>query len=110
MIDQIDRRLVAWIGGILAQVDVSLAPPGKTDAARGVGLYLMELVQSPQARGPRRPPLTMTLRYLVTTQAAKPEDAHQMLGALVVAALENPEFEVEQESLPLSLWTALGIS
>ena len=33
-----------------------------------------------------------------------------MLGALVVAALENPEFEVEQEPLPLSLWTALGIA
>jgi hypothetical protein len=33
-----------------------------------------------------------------------------MLGALVVAALENPEFEVEQEPLPLALWTSLGIA
>jgi hypothetical protein len=110
MIDQIDRRLAAWIGGILDQVDVSLAPPEAAETARGVGLYLMELVQSPPARGTRRPPLMMTLRYLVTTQAAKPEDAHQMLGALVVAALENPEFEVEQEPLPLALWTSLGIA
>ncbi|HEY2971381.1 MAG TPA: Pvc16 family protein [Pyrinomonadaceae bacterium] len=110
MIDQIDRRLTAWIGGILDQVDVSLAPPEAAETARGVGLYLMELVQSPPARGTRRPPLMMTLRYLITTQAAKPEDAHQMLGALVVAALENPEFEVEQEPLPLALWTSLGIA
>jgi hypothetical protein len=110
MIDQIDRRLAAWIGGILDQVDVSLAPPEAAETARGVGLYLMELVQSPPARGTRRPPLMMTLRYLVTTQAAKPEDAHQMLGDLVVAALENPEFEVEQEPLPLALWTSLGIA
>lgn len=110
MIDQIDRRLAAWIGGILDQVNVSLAPPGTAETARGVDLYLMELIQSPPARVTRRPPLMMTLRYLVTTQASKPEDAHQMLAALVVAALENPEFEVEQEPLPLSLWTALGIA
>ena len=110
MIDQIDRRLAAWIGGILDQVDVSLAPPEAAETARGVGLYLMELVQSPPARGTRRPPFMMTLRYLVTTKAAKPEDAHQMLGDLVVAALENSEFEVEQEPLPLALWTSLGIA
>ena len=32
-----------------------------------------------------------------------------MLGALVIGALENPEFEVEQDPVPISLWTALGI-
>ena len=110
MIDQTDRRLATWIGGILDQVDVSLGPPGAADTARSVGLYLVELVQSPPARSTRRPPFLMTLRYLVTTQAPKPEDAHEMLGTLVVAALDNPEFEVEQEPLPLSLWTALGIA
>jgi hypothetical protein len=51
----------------------------------------------------------MTLRYLITTQAPKPEDAHQMLAALVIAAHDHPEFEVEQEPLPLSLWSVLGI-
>lgn len=111
MIDDTDRRLAAWISGILDQVNVTLAPPSATESARSVGLYLMELVQSPTpARDTHRPPLMMTLRYLVTTQAAKPEDAHQMLGKLAIAALENPEFEVEQESLPPALWTALGIA
>ena len=33
-----------------------------------------------------------------------------MLGTLVVAALQNPEFEVELEPVPLSLWGALGIA
>ncbi|MDQ1707777.1 MAG: hypothetical protein QOJ88_988 [Pyrinomonadaceae bacterium] len=110
MIDQTDRRLATWIGGILDHVNVSLAPPGALDAAKGVNLYLLELLQSPAARGTRRPPLLMTLRYLVTTQAPKPEDAHQLLGDLVVAALENQEFEVEQEPLPVSVWTALGVA
>jgi len=110
MIDQTDRQLAAWIGEILDHVNVSLAPPGAGEAAKEVGLYLMELVQAPATRGTRRPPLLMTLRYLVTTHAPKPEDAHQMLGALVIAALQNPEFEVEQEPLPISLWTAFQIA
>jgi hypothetical protein len=110
MIDETDRHLAAWITKVLDKVNVSLAPPVAGDTTRGVGLYLMELVQSQPARGTRRPPHLMTLRYLVTTQAPKPEDAHQMLGDLVVLALENSEFEVEQEPLPMSLWTALGMA
>ncbi len=110
MIDETDRRLTSWIGGILDQVNVSLAPPEPTESGKGVGLYLLELLQSQPPRGTRRPPLLLTLRYLVTTHAPKPEEAHQMLGALVIAALENPEFEVEQEPLPVSLWTALGVA
>jgi len=108
MIDETDRQLAGWIGTILDKVNVSLAPPGPPDSAKGVGLYLMELVPAQVTRGTRRPPVLMTLRYLVTTQAPKAEDAHQMLGALVLAALENPDFEVEQEPLPLLLWTTLG--
>lgn len=110
MIDETDRHLVAWVAEILDKVSVSLAAPASNETSRGVGLYLMELVQSAPARSTRRPPFLMTLRYLVTTQAAKPEEAHQMLGKLVIAALENPEFEVEQEPLPVALWTALGIA
>lgn len=109
MIDETDRRLTTWIGGILDQANVSLAPPAATESGKGVGLYLLELLQSQPPRGTRRPPLLMTLRYLVTTHAPKPEDAHQMLGALVVAALQDPEFEVEQEPLPVALWSALGV-
>jgi hypothetical protein len=110
MIDEFDRDLTAWVGKTLDHVDVSLTPPGASKATKEVSLYLLELIQSPPARGTRRPPLMMTLRYLVTTTAPKPEEAHQMLGTLVLAALQNPEFEVEQEPLPLALWTALGIA
>jgi hypothetical protein len=110
MIDETDRHLTTWIGRILDQATVSLSPPAATEAGKGVGLYLLELLQSQPPRGTRRPPLLMTLRYLITTHAPEPEDAHQMLGTLVVAALENSEFEVEQEPLPLALWNALGVA
>lgn len=110
MIDETDRRLTTWIGGILDQANVSLAPPEATESGKGVGLYLLELLHSQPQRATRRPPHLMTLRYLVTTHAPKPEEAHKMLGDLVIAALENTEFEVEQEPLPASLWTALGVA
>jgi hypothetical protein len=110
MIDETDRQLIDWIGGKLHQTKVSLAPPAETETTEGVGLYLMELVHSQPARTARRPPLLMTLRYLVTTHAAKPEDAHQMLEDLLVDAFEKQKFEVEQEPLPLAVWSALGIA
>jgi uncharacterized protein DUF4255 len=111
MIDQIDGRLLEWIKTILQNAEVSLGPPGGSTAARTVGLYLLELTQTPPpARSRRRPPIQINLRYLVTTHAAETKEAHQMLGDLLVAALKDPEFEVEQEPLPISLWTALKIA
>jgi len=109
MIDQTDRHLADWIGETLKDVEVSLVPPAASETTKKVCLYLVELLQSPPARGIRRPPLVMTLRYLVTTHAPTPEEAHNMLGQLVVAALQNAEFEVEQDSLPVSFWTAIGL-
>ena len=110
MIDEIDRRLSDWISSTLEQVEISLAPPGASKTARSVGLFLLELIHNPASRGARRPPIQITLRYLVTTQADKPEEAHQMLGELVIAALQESDFEVEQEPLPLLVWSALGVA
>jgi hypothetical protein len=108
MIHESDQQLAKWIKTIVDGATVSFDPPGNTQT-KTVGVYLMDLAQTAPDRGSRRPPFLMTLRYLVTTHAPKTEDAHQMLGALVVAALENSEFEVEQDPLPVSLWSALGI-
>ncbi len=109
MIDEIDRHLSDWVGKILKKAEVSLAPPGRHQVERGVGLYLLELTYIPVPRGKRRPPLQIRLRYLVTTQAPEPQEAHQMLGELLIAALTEPEFEVEQEPVPITLWEALKL-
>ena len=112
MIAQIDRRLEDWVASTLdlSEAEVSLAPPRATETGKGVGLYLMELLHEPPARGMRRPPLRIILRYLVTTWAEETEEAHQMLGDLVIAATESTEFEVEQEPLPVTIWTAFGVA
>jgi hypothetical protein len=76
-----------------------------------VGLYLMDIVPVPAARGARgRPPVQIALRYLVSTQAADTEESHRLLGDLVFAALENAEIEVEAIPPPLELWRSLGVA
>lgn len=109
MIDEIDRHLSDWIATILKDVGVSFEPPAREQRGRSVGLYLMDLTRIPAPRGKRRPPLQIRLRYLVTTKADDPQEAHQMLGELLIAALQESEFVVEQEPLPISLWEALKV-
>jgi len=107
MIDQVDQDLVRWVQNILTDSKVSLTPPQPSEAGEGVGLFLMDTVLTPPARGTKRPPLQITLRYLVTTWAESPEKAHRMFGELLFAALESSEFEVE--SKPPDVWKAFGV-
>lgn len=109
MIDRVDERLEKWAAAALGKekVEVTFAfPPA---VKRGVGLHLLEVLPAPPLRTPKRPPLQLTLRYLVTASAENPADAHRILGELAFAALENPDFDVEIEPLPPAVWTALGV-
>ena len=108
MIDTVDQRLKAWVGRVLADAPVWLGIPGQAPEGRCVGLYLLELGPSPPPRTARRPPLRLSLCYLVTTGGDSPESAHQLLGELVFAALEEAGFEVDLSPLPSSFWMALG--
>lgn len=109
MIDQVDQRLKDWIHATLSETDVSLAQPSDEMTGRCIGMYLMEVVRTPTARGnARRPPLQISLRYLVTSWAEDPEEAHRMLGELIFAAMEKSEFEVESDPSPVALWTAFN--
>lgn len=109
MVDQVDQRLSDWATGLLPGVDVSLGPPNEVRTGRGVGMYLMELLQSPPPSTVKRAPLQISLRYLVTSWAETPKDAHKMLGELVLAAMGNSDFQVEFEPIPIAVWSAFGI-
>ena len=109
MIEDIDQRLMAWVGTVLTDTVVSLSPPVDEGGKPLVSLYLLDLYQSPPAQGSRRRPLQILLRYLVTTSAVHPEEAHSMLWTLVFSAMEEPEFGVDLESLSPSLWRAFGV-
>ncbi len=107
MIDEVDQRLKAWVGEVAGDMPVSFAAPDRSLREHGVSLYLLELGAAPPARSVRRAPLQFSVCYLITVSAETPESAHQLLGELVFAALEAPDFEVDLTSIPLELWTAL---
>ena len=108
LVEDVDQRLKDWVGTVLTAAAVSLSPPVDQGVEPLVGLYLLDLHPSPPAKGPRRRPLQILLRYLVTTSAEHPEEAHSMLWTLVFAAMEEPGFEVDLEPVSASLWTAFG--
>ena len=110
MIDQIDERLSAWVEGVLGGIKPQLTPPKDADGTLAVNLYLLELVDDPLRRNTTRPPLQPALRYLVTTYADEPKDAHRLLGMLVYAAFAHTEFEVELKPLPHNSWSAFKIA
>ncbi len=110
MAEEFDERMKDWVTSELQGIEVSLTSPGNQRTGQGVGMYLLELMQSPQPSTNRRPPLQLTLRYLVTAWSGKPEDAHQMLVQLIFAAMENKDFKVELESIPLTVWSAFGVA
>ena len=108
MIDLVDQRLKDWVNTVINQV-ASLGPPNQQKTGRGVGLYLMEIVQAPPPSTGKLPPLQLALRYLVTAWSDQPEDAHRVLGELLFAAMENPDFEVERDAVPINIWTAFSV-
>jgi hypothetical protein len=108
MIDQTDQSLKDWVTGVIAGVAVSFGVPAPAESGSLVNLYLLEVIPTPLARTATRAPLQVMLRYVVTAWADSPEEAHHLLGQLVFAALENPDFEVDPDPLPAATWAGLG--
>ncbi len=108
MIDGADQQLKAWIATLLPGVEVSLLPPIKFGDEQRIGLYLIDMQPLSPTSSERRPPLQVQLRYLVTCWADDPEQAHHMLGQLVFAAMEHPEFDVDFEPVSAHLWAAFA--
>lgn len=106
MIDASEKSLVEWIGEIVPRTKVLLEPPGK----KGVCVYMLGAAPKAAARGPSRPPLQVQVRYLITAQDDDPAKAHRTIGTLLFAAMENPEFEVEDGEPSVELWRALGVA
>jgi hypothetical protein len=109
MIDAVDRRLKDWVNSLHEDVDVHFTAPKSAEEFKGIGLYLLELAVMPPPSTAKLPPLQIALRYLVTSWSDDPENAHRLLGDLIFAAMENPEFEVELQPVPMTVWSAFGV-
>lgn len=109
MIEQMDAKVRAWIEATLDSTSVSFDRPVEEAEGAGVSAYLLTVSPSSEpARLRDRPPLKIILRYLITTWAEDPHEAHRLLGELLVQALDHSEFETEPEPVADSLWAALG--
>jgi hypothetical protein len=109
MIDTVDQRLKDWVNRIQDNAEVHFTAPQSGGDVRGIGLYLMELAILPPPSTSKLPPLQVALRYLVTCWSDEPRDSHRLLGDLLFAAMEDPEFEVEPQAVPMSVWSAFGV-
>jgi hypothetical protein len=110
MIDQIDARLTKWVEEVVTGVRPSFAPPSDAEDGLAISLYLLEIADDPLRHSTGHPTIQPSLRYLVTTRAGEPQDAHHLLGLLFYAAKKHPEFEVELEKVDTELWSAFGIA
>lgn len=116
MLGETDQKLTQWIQSILGTISVSLEVPS-TDIheKNGVNLYLMEAVPQGVLRQVeldkirRKHPLKISCRYLINVWAEKPDEAHNLLGKLIFAALQKPDYEVERAPLSFEAWRAFGI-
>jgi hypothetical protein len=108
--ERTDRQLVDWAQRVLETSQITLTPPNNSQSGQGVSLYLLSMASAFPAHASGRPPLQIALRYLVTTWADQPEEAHRLLGRLAFAAMETSEFEIEFEPLSVQDWLAFGIT
>ena len=104
-----DERLRDWVASVLPGTATSLAAPDVKSTGHGIGLYLLEIAQAHVPNTLRRPLSQLTLRYLVSAWSDEPEQAHQMLTDLMFAAMENAEFQVEVDPIPVTLWSAFNM-
>jgi hypothetical protein len=112
VIDQGDQSVAEWVGSVLDGVEVTFAPPSRQVADKAtVSIYLHDLLPASATVDNRRTPsLKLQLRYLITTAAKDPLEAHRMLGELVFSAMEHKAFQVNLEPLPAAAWQALGVA
>jgi hypothetical protein len=108
VIDDLDKVLTDWVGGVSPGAKVSLDAPA-VDPEADVSLYLLELVDLPPARGEQRPPLQVQLGYLVTTGGADVAKAHRLLGELLFAAFQHPDYDVRFPDAAAAYWGAAGV-
>lgn len=110
-IGDIQQELADWIRSTLGKDKAELVwgTPAAAAKAPTVSVTLLEIIPTPLPRTAEKPPLKLTLRYLLSAQASDPKDAHRLLAALAFAAMEQTGWTVEPGSLGAEAWVALGV-
>jgi hypothetical protein len=109
MIDGVDDQLERWCKEHAPNVQVTFTAPASIKGS-AVCFQLFDLAPDATARSVKDPaPLKVKLGYLVSVWAEEVREMHRLLGLLVLAAMDNPDWEVEA-SPPLAIWPAFGLT
>jgi hypothetical protein len=109
LLDEADSRLKSWVDSVAGESLVQVGDPGTEKGEAGVCLTLLDLIPEPPPRAARKVRLDVSLRYLVSAWAADTAVAHGLLGKVLFAALENPDFEIEKSPPSIEVWKAYGV-
>jgi len=106
-------RLKDWVAQVQGDAQWSLSLPAANAAGKAgqmqVATYLLEVARTPVARSEHPAPLQMSLRFLVLACSTDAAGANDLLLRLAFSAMEQPNWEVETDPVPLQGWQALGI-
>jgi hypothetical protein len=109
LIAETDDRMLKWTQEVLGEDIASLNPPARERQGRGVGIHLLEVVPEPTERATARPRLQVRLKYLITSWADSVGGAHGLLDRLLEAAMQHPDFEIQNDMLSCADWQAFGV-
>lgn len=108
MLNETSRTVLEWASEVSGVGQTALSLPDSPISGPHVSVLLTDFQNHPPLRGNGRTPLQFIARYLVTTMAPEPEEAHRILGELIFAALENSTFDVDFQPVDSRHWQALG--
>ena len=110
MIDQVDEALQKWVKSVTGSAAaISLDAP-VSGGTQTVSLYLLEIIDDPDRHTGDSRPYQPVLRYLVTTNAGEPQQAHRLLSDLLYAAMESSDYEVDLTPVPAHIWTGFSLA
>jgi hypothetical protein len=114
LIEQTQQGVEEWVHGVLGgDVPISLGVPGQAAnkvKPAGVGLYLFDVARPAPSHGNGRPPIQLSLQYLVTVFKQDIREANRDLLLLLMAAMDQTEYGLGDRSVSMELWEALKVA
>jgi hypothetical protein len=109
MIDTVSSHMRDWIVSVTNGVRTDLLPPRPSNDETLVSLHLCDLLRAETQPTPKAQYLKMTAKYLVTVHSDDPIEAHRLLGTILLATSQVPDYEAEIDAVPPAVWQAYGV-